>query len=237
VSAISLDEQRAFWDGWNDHWRTGELNDFMQAQLDQATRWARRERLREARILEVGCGTGWLGAGLLAFGAVTGTDLSPASIAHGRERYPGVDLIAGDFLAMELGGRFDLVLSADAIAHVYDQQAFVDRVADVLRPGGVFLLMTQNPFVWLRKSNLAPRGEGQLRDWPSLTRLRGLLAPRFRIERVDSIDPGGNRGALWWVENRYVRKAASTVIGKARYRALLERALLGRELVIAARRR
>jgi 2-polyprenyl-3-methyl-5-hydroxy-6-metoxy-1,4-benzoquinol methylase len=43
------------------------------------------EHERPLRILDFGCGTGWLGASLTSFGDVTGIDLSPAAIEHGRQ--------------------------------------------------------------------------------------------------------------------------------------------------------
>ena len=143
-------------------------------------------------------------------------------------------------MQLELQGPFDLIVSADAFIH-FDHAACVRRVAELLRPGGVFLLMTQNPSVWGRRSRLS-RMPSSVRnaephEWPGKARLRELLAPAFEIERVATIDPGGDQGALFWVENRYIRGVMSRVIGRARWRRWLERAGLGRELVIEARRK
>ncbi len=234
----AIGEQVAFWDGWNKQHRTGaDLDDFQEAQRDVAVEVARRSGLAGARILDAGCGVGWLGAALTPFGEVTGTDLSAGAVAEGQRRYPGVHLVAGDFATVKIAAPFDMVVSADVIAHVPDQQAFVDRIAALLKPGGTFLLMSQNALVWNRVSYLRPRGEGQIRDWPSVERIRALLAPAFTIRDVDSIVPGGDQGALWWVENRWVRGGMGRIVGRARWRRLLERSLLGRELVVTARRR
>ena len=99
---------------------------------------------RPLRILDFGCGTGWLGASLTSFGDVTGIDLSPAAIEHGRQEFPDVHLIAGSFTDEALVEPFDLIISSGVIAHVSDQQEYIPRAADLLRPGGIFLLMTQN---------------------------------------------------------------------------------------------
>src|SRR5437667_481198 len=107
--APPLAEQVAFWNGWNQQFRTSEIDPFMARQRDIAVEVATTERLRDARILDAGCGTGWLGHALVGFGQVTGTDLSPSSIAHGREAFPGIELLCGDFLDMPLDGPFDLV--------------------------------------------------------------------------------------------------------------------------------
>jgi len=233
-----LEEQGRFWDSWNKGWRFRDgYDDFMDRQREKAIEVARRERLHDARILDAGCGTGWLGNVLLAFGQVWGTDLSQAAIEEGRRRHPGVQLICGDFLKLELKGPYDFVVMADSLTNMYDQAGGVRRVAELLRPGRTFLLMTPNREVWRRRSVLVPRGDGQFMTWPTLEAYRELLRPHFAIESVSTVDPGGDSGLLWWVENRWVRGGMRRLIGRNRWRDLLETARLGREWVIVARRR
>ncbi|HEX4386686.1 MAG TPA: hypothetical protein VH083_27215, partial [Myxococcales bacterium] len=87
-----------------------------------------------------------------------------------------------------------------------------------------------------RRSKLVPLAKGQVQIWPSLGRIKELLAPRFALEKVSSIDPGGDRGTLWWVENRWIRGGMGRLVGKQRWRSLLEALRIGRELVVIARR-
>src|SRR5262245_26769865 len=110
----------------------------MQRQLEVAVAVATKAGLRDARILDIGCGTGWLGNGLRSFGAVWGTDLSSEAVREGSLRHPDVHLVCGDFLEIELPGPFDLAVSADSIAHMPDQEACVRRVAALVHPGGTF---------------------------------------------------------------------------------------------------
>lgn len=234
--APSLSEQETFWNSWNSQWRKSDTPDeFMALQAATAERWIGRVGESGLRILDVGCGTGWLGASLTRFGKVVGTDLSDQAIQLGRTRFPELDLRTGDFLELDLPKPFDFIVSADVIAHVYDQRAFMARIVELLRPGGIFLLMTQNAFVWHRSSYLAPQGKGQIRNWPRLSELRQLFAERFEILGVSSLMPGGDRGVLRLVQNRYLRFAAGLAIGKERWQRVRERMLTGRELVIAAR--
>ena len=229
------------WDAWNQAWRfRHDYDDFMRRQLDLAVSVARESGREDLRILDVGCGTGWLGYALLPFGRVWGTDLSAGAIADGARRYPELTLICGDFFQVDIPGPFDFVVSADAFVHMPDHKAFVRRVADLLKPGGVFLLMTQNPDVWRRRSTIrqAPTCVPHARpeEWPTLRNVRDMLSTAFTIERALSIDPGGDRGSIWWVENRYVGGSMGRLVGRARWRSWLERAGLGRELVVVARR-
>ncbi len=233
----SIDQQRTFWDQWNTEWRFRDPDYFMQRQLEVAQQLASDLSLKNARILEAGCGTGWLSNGLIAYGAVVATDLSPASIEEGRRRYPRVDLRCGDFLAMDLPDEFDLIISADALAHMHDQKAFFKRISGKLKDGGTFLLMTQNSFVWDRRSALKRLGHGQLQRWPSLDEIRTLLASDFEIQKIGSLLPGGDRGVLFWVENRYIRGAFGRILGRKRWESWLEALGLGREWVIVARKR
>jgi SAM-dependent methyltransferase len=230
-----------FWDNWNQTWRFRNDRDaFMEGQRAIATTVARGTGLQNMRILDVGCGTGWLGHALLPFGRVWGTDLSAVTIAEGSRLYPELTLVCGDFFEVDIPGPFDLVVSADSFAHMPDHAACVRRIAALLKPGGIFLLMTQNPEIWRRRSTLRPLPKSvphaSPAEWPSLASIRELLRPAFIIERVTSLEPGGDQGLLWWVENRYVRGVMNRLLGRARWRALLEWAGLGRELVVVARR-
>lgn len=232
-----LDEQRSFWDRWNSEWRFGGIDGFMVRQREVAQQWAVKKQLEGAAILDVGCGTGWLGNSLASFGRVTGVDLSPDSIEKGRSKHPSVELLAGDFLTMDLGRTFDFIVSADALAHFYDQSVFFARIASLLRSGGTFLLMTQNAAVWERRAGRKPQDAAHIQRFPTLEAIKQQLASAFEIEHIQTIAPGGDEGWLWWVENRYVRGGAGRLVGPKRWEALLERFGLGRELVVVARRR
>ena len=112
----SLDAQRQFWNSWNSGYRYQDhLDPFMERQREKAVEVARELRLHGARILDVGCGTGWLADSLREFGNVAGIDLSPTAIEFGRRAFPGVRLYCGDLASGEIGAGYDLVVSADVI--------------------------------------------------------------------------------------------------------------------------
>jgi 2-polyprenyl-3-methyl-5-hydroxy-6-metoxy-1,4-benzoquinol methylase len=240
----SLELQTEFWNEWNLSFLASGKRDSFQLQQQGAAHAAASRAAAELggerplRILDFGCGTGWLGASLTSFGDVTGIDLSPGAIEHGRQKFPDVRLIAGSFTDEALAGPFDLIISSDVLAHVADQQGYILRAANLLRPGGSFLLMTQNPFVWHRSSQLRPQGHGQIRNWPSLKALREILKNGgFQIVSVGSIQPAGDRGVLRVLNSRLLRGAFKLVgLGKF-WKALLERLRIGRDFTIEARRR
>ena len=234
--------QESFWNTWNTVERSAgrELNDYTRAQLAVATKVVEQVAAqapgRRLRILDLGCGSGWLGAGLTSFGDVTGVDLSDAAVDYGRKAYPDVTFVVGGALDARIDGPFDVVVSADVISHVADQQAFVDRVTALLRPGGRFLLMTQNGPVWRRNSQLAPQQPGQIRNWPTLRGLRTMYAGRLEILGVGTIHPVGDKGFLRVVNSRWISGPLRRVGLKTAWQRARERARLGCELTIDARR-
>ncbi len=73
-----------------------------------------------ARVLDVGCGSGWpMGGALLARGfKVVGLDASPALIAHARETLPSGDWRLGDMRQALPEGRFHGVLAWHSLFHL-----------------------------------------------------------------------------------------------------------------------
>ncbi len=234
-------QRENYWDAWNRTWRFVSENDaFMAAQQAMAIDVARHEHYSGARILDLGCGTGWLGNALRPFGEVWGVDLAASAIEEGKRRYRDLHLAFDDFMSAPLPGSFDLVVSADSFSQMADHAACARRIAELMKPDGILLLMTMNRWVWKHRSRLVPlKGvpNANVLDWPSLAQMRDWLRPYFTIVRITSLDPGGDRGVLWWVENRWVRGGMGKVLGKARWRSVLESLRLGRELVIVARKK
>jgi len=96
-------------------------------------------------VLELGTGTGETAVRVLTRhpqARWTGVDASEAMLARARERLPQADLRRGHLEDALPSGPFDLAVSVLAVHHL-DGPAKRDlfgRVADVLRPGGRFVL-------------------------------------------------------------------------------------------------
>lgn len=104
---------------------------------------------KDARILEIGCGTGHNLAMLAQFGRVEGLELDSASRALAEQRFPGA---VGDARLPELEGipdaSYDLVALLDVLEHVEDDVAALKAIAARLRPGGR-ILVTVPQYQWL----------------------------------------------------------------------------------------
>jgi 2-polyprenyl-6-hydroxyphenyl methylase/3-demethylubiquinone-9 3-methyltransferase len=110
---------------------------------------------KRPRVLDVGCGAGFLANHLAAEGFdVTGIDASTESLAvarrhdaTGRARYD-----CGDACALPYpDASFDAVCAMDFLEHVEEPRRVVAEAARVLAPGGLFFFHTfnRNRLAWL----------------------------------------------------------------------------------------
>jgi SAM-dependent methyltransferase len=235
----TIDVQEQFWDRWNVQNRMAPGLDEYQQRLAAHAHSVIADLGPSPKIIEIGCGTGWLSQAIAPLGSLFGVDLSGAAVEAARARCADATFQAGDFLTMPISGEFDVALSADTLAHVPDQRAFIDRVATLLSPGGHLVLMSQNSFVWRRSSHVARADQpGYVRHWPSLNELRLLLRPRFDVLHAVSLAPGGGDvGILRWLNGRWGWGVLSRTLGRAATAALYEKLMLGREIAVLARLR
>jgi 2-polyprenyl-3-methyl-5-hydroxy-6-metoxy-1,4-benzoquinol methylase/glycosyltransferase involved in cell wall biosynthesis len=112
-----------------------------------------------AKILDVGCGSGWLSEYFARLGyQVKGVDISPDLIEMSRERVAhvpyGVDhqtpllceFAVHDIELAALEEKFDLVICYDSLHHFQDERAVMRHVAAMLEVGGLlFILEGQKP--------------------------------------------------------------------------------------------
>jgi len=116
-----------------------------------ATLIARRIKLPEdARLLEIGCGTGHNLQMLARFGAVEGIELDDAARAVA-ERRVGKPLGTAPLpdLAGVPDGQYDLVAVLDVIEHVEDDIRSFQTIATKLRPGGrVLVTVPAHQWMW-----------------------------------------------------------------------------------------
>ena len=135
TAPISL--QQDFWNSWNAECREIEIQDSCRRQAEIILGWFESMGRRDLKILEVGCGAGWLCPQLAKYGKVMGTHLSDDVLARSRKRFPEVDYVAGDFMELDFGrGTFDVVVTVKVLSHVADQEAFVRKMNRISAPPG-----------------------------------------------------------------------------------------------------
>ena len=97
-------------------------------------------------LLDVGCGDGWQLDlyRVAARGRIRTTGVEIRDDVCDVARAKGHRVYCGRFEEVDLSQRFDLVNLSQVIEHVADPRAFVGRIREVLKPGGVFALETPN---------------------------------------------------------------------------------------------
>ena len=169
------------------------------------------------------------------FGQVTVTDLADEVLQRAAMRSPRVNFVAGDLFEVDLPlGSFDVAVSLEVLSHVADQQAFVHRVASLLKPGGVVLLATQNRAVLERWSQVGPPAPGQLRRWVDARQLRQLLSSHFDQIEIGSVLPVGDQGWLRLLNSHKLNRLLARLVPADRIQTAKERALLGHTLMARA---
>lgn len=102
-----------------------------------------RALVGDARILEVGCGTGVMAEQINALPGVTliATDFSPRFVELTAAR--GVDAREADICYLPFDdASFDVVYAGWMLYHVRDLERALNEVRRVLRPGGTFVAVT-----------------------------------------------------------------------------------------------
>ena len=232
----AMSQQRSFWNGWNgDVWKSGR-GEISRRQSEVVLNWLGQSRRRDLKILEVGCGTGWFCPKLAEFGDVTGTDLSDEVLNLAQSRWPKIRFIAGDFLTLPFAEKsFDVVVSLEVLSHVADQSAFIERIAWLLKPGGMLLLATQNRPVLQNYCNVPVQMPGQLRRWVDRKELSSIVAPYLDIEGLFSVTPIAHRGTRRLLTSSKVNAVLGLVFGN-HVRTLMEARDWGWTLMLKSRK-
>ena len=171
--------------GGNPDWSTPYPN------LDEARRWAKigeflsqipkpRERSEDGqrlRILDVGCGRGWLTRLAGAYGFCEGVDPVSNIVLLARERFPDLTFHVGtaaDVLHSNGFKPYDIVISSEVIEHVLEKDNFVQEIKNCLVPAGHAIITTPRGEEFKRYRRVA--GEMQpVEAWVSEGELKSLF--------------------------------------------------------------
>jgi 2-polyprenyl-3-methyl-5-hydroxy-6-metoxy-1,4-benzoquinol methylase len=111
----------------------------------------RRHARPGGRALEVGPGCGvYLPVLAGLFGQVVAADIEDAYLSHAarlQQTIPNLELVRDDVCASTLPAQgFDLILCTEVIEHIEDSAAALRGMRRLLKPGGVLVLSTPQPY-------------------------------------------------------------------------------------------
>jgi glycosyltransferase involved in cell wall biosynthesis/SAM-dependent methyltransferase len=98
--------------------------------------------VRNRRVLDVPCGTGWGTSLLPGAASLTAVDIDRGATAFGKSQYPGIHFAVGTMAALPFReGAFEVVICLEGLEHVYrsEARAFIAEARRTLAPGGVFI--------------------------------------------------------------------------------------------------
>lgn len=228
------DAQVQFYDEW--------FNDFSYANLLQLERAVsildalRVIEFTKPRILDFGCGSGWLSNILATFGPTLGVDLSPEAISRASERYPGVEYEAVDIFNWDYpADAFDVVVSQEVLEHVEEQARYIDIAHELLRMGGYLILTTPNAESMLAMPETKRKewSNQPLENWVTRRELRELLGRKFTNIRITTITFGMGSKRSYRLINSAKLESTLRRIGLSKFHNWL-RAKLGYGLHIVA---
>ncbi len=103
-----------------------------------------------ARILDLGCGTGYTSHLLHSLGRVTALDRSAFALRLLRPRAPAAVPVQADAARLPFAaGSFDLICAFDVLEHLPDDHAALREILRCLAPGGTLLLtVPAHPWLW-----------------------------------------------------------------------------------------
>jgi 2-polyprenyl-3-methyl-5-hydroxy-6-metoxy-1,4-benzoquinol methylase len=106
----------------------------------------------KVRVLDLGCGNGALTARIHQAGKeVTGIDFTPSGIERARQTNPGVEFLVHDLnepLPDSLQNRFDVVVSAEVIEHLFLPGTLFTRCREALGDRGQAIITTPFHGFW-----------------------------------------------------------------------------------------
>ena len=164
-----------------------EASNFWFRARNRLLLWALERYFPGARsFLEIGCGTGYVLAGVGAACPamrLSGSEISHAGLAHDAHRVPGASLFQMDARSIPFVEEFDVIGAFDVLEHIEADATVIDQMQRAVRPGGgILLTVPQHAFLWSRVDEYACH----VRRYSAADLVRKVEASGFSVERQTS---------------------------------------------------
>lgn len=196
-------EEELFYENFfiiNPYWSSKEPNE------DELSRWNAINKFIEVnislsenfKILDIGCGRGWLSNLLTQYGNVTGIEPVKKVVQYAKKLYPNVEFKVGSTqnLLPKFKNNFDLIVCSEVLEHIPDDKKaiFISEVSLLLKSKGYAIFSTPRADIQEEWMSYAEPGQ-PVEDWISEVSLEKLFIENdfktIALERA-SISPRQN---------------------------------------------
>jgi SAM-dependent methyltransferase len=166
-----------------------EESNFWFRARNALIQWALRNYFLDAKsFFEVGCGTGFVLAGIhekFPRMRLAGSEIFADGLAIAKARLPNVELYQMDARCIPFERDFDVVGAFDVLEHIIEDENVLVQMFNAAEPGGGLLVtVPQHPILWSASDQYAMHQRRY-----HCTELRGKVeSAGFQIERITSFN-------------------------------------------------
>lgn len=238
TTRATIDGQRAFYD---ERWQSFQFaNHGKLARCIAILEAISFTGIHEPRIIDLGCGAGWLTGIAGHFGPTVGVDLSGLAIAQASVRYPYVQFIQEDIVHWAFpAAQYDIVISQEVIEHFEDQTTYLRVAHSLLRPGGYLVLTTPNKrtFYAMPDEQRLSWSNQPIENCLTISELRRLVSKYFEVVQVSTLIHGfGRKGVYHFVNSYRIRALIERLRLRKTYNSVLSALGFGLHTLVLARK-
>jgi SAM-dependent methyltransferase len=149
--------------------------------------WALRRYFPSMRrYLEIGCGTGYVLAGIAAAypqAKVTGSEIFCVGLPYAATRVEMAELLQMDARQIPYVNEYDVIGAFDVLEHIDEDETVLSEMYRALRPGGgIAITVPQHPWLWSQQDEHACH----VRRYQSSELREKVLRAGFKVELTTS---------------------------------------------------
>ena len=137
-----------------------EAASFWFRARNQLIIWAMRRHFPDMRrYLEIGCGTGYVLAGVTEAypqASITGSEVFTVGLPYAASRVEKAELLQMDARRIPYVEEFDVIGAFDVLEHIEEDETVLAEMLRALRPGGgIAITVPQHPWLWSQQDETA----------------------------------------------------------------------------------
>ncbi len=111
------------------------------------------EKHRNGKILDIGCGDGFISSLIkdITKAEVYGVDISRSSVEKARKKGIKAKVVNIDKKFPFRSNTFDAVFCGDIVEHIYDSEALLMKIYNILKPEGYLIVSVPNIAAWYNR--------------------------------------------------------------------------------------